>query len=246
MRAIILAAGVGRRLAPVHTGPKALLEFAGESLLARHLRHLAGAGVGPVTVCVGHERERVETHLAHVPHAGQVTTVYNPDYRRGSVLSLWSVREHLAGEEPVLLMDADVLYGPALLRRLVQSTRANCFLLDRDFQPGEEPVKLCIAGGRLIEFRKQLAPDLACDYCGESVGFFRFEPAMAARLAARTELYREGGWFEAPYEEAIRDLLLESPEGFGFEDVTGMPWIEIDFPEDVVRARRRILPAIDE
>jgi choline kinase len=39
-------------------------------------------------------------------------------------------------------------------------------------------------------------------------------------------------------------VLLERPQAFGFEDVTGLPWIEIDFPEDAARATDEILPAI--
>jgi choline kinase len=49
-----------------------------------------------------------------------------------------------------------------------------------------------------------------------------------------------------PYEEAIRDVLLAEPRQFGYEDVTGLPWIEIDFPEDVKRARDDILPRLHE
>ena len=39
-------------------------------------------------------------------------------------------------------------------------------------------------------------------------------------------------------------MLLARPGDFGFEDVSGLPWIEIDFPEDVVRATEEVLPAI--
>ncbi len=47
------------------------------------------------------------------------------------------------------------------------------------------------------------------------------------------------------YEEAIRDLLRAVPPGmFGIEDVTGLPWIEIDFPADVARAETEVLPRL--
>ena len=49
---------------------------------------------------------------------------------------------------------------------------------------------------------------------------------------------------DTPYEEAIRDCLLAEPELFGYEDITGLAWIEIDFPEDIIRAREEILPNI--
>jgi choline kinase len=45
-------------------------------------------------------------------------------------------------------------------------------------------------------------------------------------------------------EDPLRDVILEAPDVFGFEDITGLPWIEIDFPEDVVRARTEVLPRL--
>lgn len=53
------------------------------------------------------------------------------------------------------------------------------------------------------------------------------------------------GHDDAHFEEALRAVLLASPpDRFGVEDVTGLPWIEIDFPADVERAEREILPAL--
>ena len=58
--------------------------------------------------------------------------------------------------------------------------------------------------------------------------------------------YMRAGRTEQPHEEALRDVLLADPQAFSFEDITGLPWIEIDFPEDVVQARQRILPRLLE
>ncbi len=96
----------------------------------------------------------------------------------------------------------------------------------------------------MVEFRKRLAPDLHYDSLGESVGFFRFGPGCAAAIADQCARYDAEGLADAPHEEVLRDVLLAQPEAFGFEDVSGLPWIEIDFPEDVVRAAGDVLPAI--
>ncbi|MGQ0658027.1 MAG: phosphocholine cytidylyltransferase family protein [Chromatiales bacterium] len=245
MRAIILSAGVGRRLGDAHHGPKSLLAFGGRTLLAHHLECLADLGVGHVALCVGHEAGMLREAVAASPHAKLISTVLNPDYREGSVVSLWAMRHYLRPGGDVILMDADVLYHPVLLERLVSTNKPNCFLLDRDFEPGEEPVKLCVRDGRLVEFRKRITADLEYDFVGESVGFFRFEERTAGRLARMTEDYVNGGRRQEPYEEAIRDLLLATPGVFGFEDVTGLPWVEIDFPEDIARADREILPQLN-
>jgi choline kinase len=76
------------------------------------------------------------------------------------------------------------------------------------------------------------------------VGFFRFGPQCAAAVAAECSRFEAEGLADAPHEEVLRKLLLQSPESFAWEDVTAWPWIEIDFPDDVRRAREEILPAI--
>jgi choline kinase len=49
---------------------------------------------------------------------------------------------------------------------------------------------------------------------------------------------------DAPHEEALRDVLLAMPAEFACEDVSGLPWLEVDFPEDMERAIKLVLPAI--
>lgn len=248
MHAIILAAGVGRRLAGVTDSPKCLLRFGGASLLERQLAMLAEAGVERLTVVTGFAAMRIEQALAvlapRIMPELAVTTVFNPDFRRGSVLSCLAAAPALESGEDVLLMDADVLCDARMVIRLTESAHANCFLFDRDFVDGDEPVKLCVRAGQLVEFRKSLPQHLAYETIGESVGFFRLAAATAARLTRRCRQYRRQGDGEAPHEEALRDLLLAQPLVFGYEDVTGLPWIEIDFPEDVTRANDRVLPRL--
>ena len=237
--AVILAAGVGNRLNG-STGPmpKALLKFGGRSLLARHVAALRQCGVADITVVVGFEAGQVRQELSGEPG---VNLVLNPDYRRGSVVSLWAARERLEAGRSIVLMDADVLYGPDLLARLVDSTHPNVLLLDREIEPGDEPVKLCVRDGAIVDFHKR--PQAPHDWHGESVGFFRFTPEAAADLARRAADYVENGKGHMEYEEPIRDMIQADPAQFGFEDISGMPWTEIDFPEDVTKAHA-LLPRL--
>ena len=246
MKVIILAAGIGQRLgAHAAERPKCLLEFGGISLLQRHLRNLDQHQVSEILLFTGFNRESIMDELAMTPCRTPVRTIYNPDFRSGSVISLWHAREALCSGEDIILMDADVLCAPAIINRLFETGLANCFLLDRDFIPGDEPVKLCVHNGRLIDFRKQIDKDLQFDFQGESVGFFRFSSAIARQLSGGLQGYIDSGQLQSPYEEAIRDLLLQLPESFSYEDVTGLPWIEIDFPEDIERAGNEILKQIE-
>jgi choline kinase len=234
--AIILAAGVGRRLGPQNAAsPKVMLSFDGASLLARHFRILRQVGVTEVTIVVGYAADQIRSALPGLSDGMLVHLIENPAFREGSVVSLWAARTVLRSGLPIILMDGDVLYDHRLMSRLVASRRPDSLLLDREIEPGDEPVKLCVRDGNIVDFRKQ--PTEMHDFHGESVGFFRFTPQTAAELADHVDAYVTSGRRGMEYEEPIRDMILQSaPDRFGFEDITGLPWTEIDFPEDVVKA----------
>ena len=241
---VILAAGGGFRLGGAAGLPKVLLEFDGRSLLQRHLELLEQAGAGPVTLVVGYRREAIEAELVRIGRTDAVSLIENPHWRQGSAVSLHQARAVLRSGDPVLLMDADVLYDRRLLERLLRSAHDNVLLLDRAIEPGDEPVKVCVSGeSRIVDFAKQ--PEVAGDWHGESVGFFRLAPRMAARLAALLRGLVDSGLRASEYEAPIRTLIRddETASSFGFEDVSGLPWTEIDFIEDVERART-LLPRL--
>jgi choline kinase len=242
--AIILAAGVGRRLGEAGDRPKVLLEFGGRTLLARHLEALRLHGVEDVSITVGHRRELIEAEVSRLDRrGGRIDLVENPRYREGSLVSLWAQSARLRAERPLLLLDGDVLYDDRMIGILLRAPCENALLVDRGIEPGDEPVKVCFRGDTIVDFRKK--PDDAGDWHGESVGFFRFSAATAAALAGRCESYVAAGRTELEYEEAIRDLILAEPARFGGADVTALPWIEIDFEEDLARARREVLPQLE-
>jgi choline kinase len=243
MHALILAAGVGNRLGELGGTPKSLLRIGERTLLARHLDALAACGISTVTLCVGYHATQIED-AAHHPDL-QVSLVHNPRFRCGSALSLWCARAALRAADTVLLMDADVLYPPALLLRLVRSSHSNCLLFDAEFDPGDEPVKIGLAGRSVVEFRKKPDPAITLERSGESVGFFKFARRCAEAIAARCEEYVAADRLDEPYEEVLRDVFLSGGHAIGIEDITGTPWIEIDFPDDIIRARDEILPQLD-
>ena len=241
----MLAAGIGARLGITATEhpPKVLLRFGGKSLLQYHIEILRRHGIDEVVIGVGYRHQEIERQIAALGAQDYVRTVFNEDYEEGNIVTLWALRDELCCGGPVLLMDADVLYDEELITRLVSSSHRNCLLFDSDFEPGDEPVKICVRDGEIVEFRKWLSAEY--DFCGESVGFFKLSAGMAQKIITQTELYLGQGRRHEPYEEAIRDVLLTQPRGtFSFEDITGFPWIEIDFAADIERAKAEVLPRI--
>lgn len=245
MKVVMLAAGIGTRLGFTGTNhpAKVLLRFGGKSLLQYHIEILRRLGIDELVLGVGYHHQDIEREIAALGAQDYVRTVFNENYEEGNIVTLWTLRDELCCGEPVLLMDADVLYDEELVGRLANSRHQNCLLLDRAFVPGDEPVKICVRDGEIVEFRKWLSAEF--DFCGESVGFFKLSAEVAKKIIIQTELYLRQGRRHEPYEETIRDVLLTSQRGtFAFEDITGTPWIEIDFAADIERANAEVLPRI--
>ncbi len=165
MNAIILAAGRGERLGEAAGGrPKCLLRFGGKTLLQRHIEILNGLGAQRIIIVTGYRHRDIGAELATVRSGAPVETIVNPDYEAGSVVSLHCAYDHLDGGADSIMMDADVLYEPGILARLFSTQHDNCFLLDREFEPGDEPVKLCVSGAHTGGIQKKAGP-------GDSLGF---------------------------------------------------------------------------
>ncbi len=245
MKAVMLAAGSGTRLSSHDAShpPKALLRFGGRSLLERHIKILKAQGISELVLVIGYRKDALLSEIERLGAGAYVTPIHNPFFREGAVVSMWTAREHFRGEDDLLFMDADVLYHPSLIERLVASDSENCFLMDRNLEPGEEPVKLCIREGRVAEFAKQVSGEF--DVMGEWPGFLRLSPGIAAEIADTCQRFLDENRADESYEPAVREVLLSHPpETFGYEDITGAPWIEIDFLEDVIRAEEEVIPRL--
>lgn len=247
MHAVLLAAGMGRRLDEITGGgPKCLLPFGDASLLERHLRRLTAAGIDHLTVVVGFEAMQIEQALGalvlDIAPAMTVTTAHNPAFRQGSAKSVLAAADVLAGDDDILLMDADVLYDHRLLDALLAADAADVLGMDCSVGADDaEAVKVCIDHGRIVAFDKALPEGLAYDAVGESVGFFRLSPTTADALLRECERVIETDE-DAPYEAALQRVMCAHDTAFDAADVTGLPWIEIDDPADAERAARDILP----
>src|SRR5947199_10560826 len=113
--AILRAAGVARRLAPLtdHT-QKSLLPVGGRAILAGMLDALHAVGVGHVVIVVGHCADQVRALAASAPRGMAIECIHNPAYQKGSSMSLYCARD-LVAREPTLSMDPHVVSAAARL-----------------------------------------------------------------------------------------------------------------------------------
>ena len=239
MNAIILAAGVARRLAPLTDKThKALLPVGGRPVLARMLTALAESGIRETVIVVGHCADQVRALGGRLGRMA-IRYVDNPQYTKGSVLSLYAARAYLT--EPALVMDADVIFPREFLRRLLGVAAPSALLIDRGFKDTGEEVKLYTRGDRVIALGKKLVPE-AWETVGEGVGFFKCGAAAGPEFIRAMEQVIGSGDGLNEYEDALNMILPRTH--VAAVDVTGLPWTEIDFAEDLRRADSEILPRV--
>lgn len=246
MKALMLAAGLGRRLYGDENQelPKALLRFGGQTLIERHIRILLDCGVDELNLIVGHRKDDLLAEVMRIAPDGFVRSFYNPRYREGPKHSLARGEDVLRSGDDILFMDADVLYHPKLLQKLVHSEHKTCLVIDREFQSTDDFVKVCINDGEIINFGKSLGNDY--NIVGEWPGFLKMSEKIASQIADSVLGFITRGEGDGAYEDAFCEILKASAPGtFRYEDITGIPWVELDYNSDIEKAAKMILPQLE-
>ena len=234
-KAIILAAGQGSRLGHLTTNrPKCLIDFGGRTLIDRQLDTLAANGVGQVVVVTGFGDDLVEEALSRRNGGPVVRTVFNPFYKVADNLgSLFMAKEELAGD--CLVWNGDTLVSDSLMARVVENERSGiCVTIDRKDSYDADDMKVVVdEEGRLRAIGKRLPKR---DVNGESIGLLAFRSGGAERF--RQAIERDMRTTEGTTIWYLRVIhhIAERSDVWTL-DINGEEWGEVDFPEDVERAR---------
>lgn len=236
MKAIILAAGLGKRLADVTGGlPKSLVEVGGRAILDRMIERLVEAGLDDIIVVTGHRHEDVERHLdrSDIEAARRAARVFNPRYADwGNFYSLLVARE-ACGSDGFVKLDADVIMDGKLLPALLAAPGPAALAVDCWDGLGDEEMKARVDDrGIVVELSKRIDPAQAL---GESVGIDRIDAELASRTWAMLESLIERGETDEYYERAY-ELLMAEGVSFSYADVTDCQWCEIDNADDLAAA----------
>ena len=213
---------------------KSLVNIGGKPLIKRVIKQLKEIGIERICVIVGHQANKIRKHLSD-----DCEFIVNKRYAEtNSIYSLWLARNWVKG--PFLLLNCDVLAHPHVFQKLVE-TPGTALAYDSRSGDREEHMKVRFFNGKLKSICKSLSLE---NNDGENVGILKFDREGASQLFRNVKkAIKETGeltWAPA----ALKYLAVNYPvKGV---DIAGLPWTEIDFPEDLENATATVWPAISK
>lgn len=230
-RAIILAAGLGSRLADGRPVPKPLRRVAGVPLIVRIIRALERGGVGEIGIVIGYLGDALRDGLSEYEHESVLSFFPNDEYEKPNGTSLLKARDFVTG--PTLLLMSDHLWAPPLLEAVasypVQDGESvlgvdyrieACFDLD-------DATKVQVRGDRIERIGKELD-----DYNALDTGLFLVTSGLIESLDA------VDGSDGCSLSQGVAALAKNGR--MKAADVGQATWIDVDTPEAHAEAERLI------
>jgi choline kinase len=240
LRGVVLAAGAGRRLAPLTDDlPKTLLPVDGErTILDIILENLSAAGLRDVTIVTGVAAHRLEERRGELErtHGVRLETVFNPKAEEwNNAYSLWLAREAFA--DGAIVVNGDTVHPASVETRLLEAASADgapvLLAVDREKTLGEEEMKVVLSPQGTVARITKLTDPAGAD--GEYIGVTYIRAGAGAELAdaLRATFERDPSLY---YEDGYQEY-ADRGNAVGVADIGSVRWIEIDNHDDLARAR---------
>ncbi len=228
MQALIIAAGMGNRLGGLTSDkPKALVQASGRELILRALDFLDHPDITERIVVTGYEGEQLSAFLAK--HSPDVRTIHNPRFREGSIITVETALPHVRGD--MLLMNVDHIYPRRMLQHILQHAQGITAVCDFDRELVADDMKVKLDGKRRVVGIKKTLTEYDCGYIGMTLCSKDALDDYRGGVAAAHKEYGDSANAEAALAHlACNNMTID------ICDASGMPWLEVDTPEDLERA----------
>ena len=232
MKALILAAGLGTRLAPItESCPKTLVKVGGKAILVNQIEALQKNGVFDITVVAGYKAEVLKETVAAM--FDRINVITNNDYAcTNNMYSAYITKDIFYGEE-FLMMNGDVFFDKEIIGSLLAFDAENAIAVDLS-KYSEESMKVVCQNGVISHISKVIPQEEAY---GCSIDVYKFGKQGGMEFFNKCEQYITvkkdlNKWSEV----AINDILHKAK--FIPLDIKGSRWLEIDNHDDLACAER--------
>ena len=236
MQAIILAAGMGRRLGELtNDNTKCMLEVNGVRLIHRALDALCEVGIKRVVLVVGYKAENVRALIGASYKGMEVVYVENEVYdKTNNIYSLFLAREYLTADDTILL-ESDLIFEGCLLKKLIEHPYSNIALVDKYESWMDGTVVTIDSENNIVDFLtkdKFKYSDIGNYY--KTVNIYKFSKDFSAtHYVPFLEAYCHALGNNEYYEQVLKVITLLDDSPLKALPLSGEKWYEIDDIQDL-------------
>ena len=222
MKAIIMAAGVGKRLYALNINkPKCLINIGSTTLIRRSVNLLVSKGISDITVIVGFKGHLIRNELNN-----DVSYFENPDFHTtNSIKSLWYAKDLLEGD--VLLLNGDLYYEHDILDYAINQTNPVVMLADST-RIDNADYRFGFSGNQINRYGKHLTNQ---ETNGEYIGIVRIDQSFIKTFKQTLENMITAGKSNIWWEDVLYSF-IEKNIPIHYFDVAGTFWSEVDTLQD--------------
>ena len=236
MQAIILAAGMGKRLKEyTKDNTKCMVKVNGVTLIERLLRQLDSAKLSRVVVVVGYEGQKLIDYINTLGISTPITFVDNPIYDKTNNIYSLSLAKDYMKEDDTLLFESDIIFEDKILTGLIEDPRGTLALVD-EYKPWMDGTCLRLDDNdKIIDFISGKKFDFTnTSGCYKTVNIYKFSKHFAEKqYIPFLDAYQEALGVNEYYEQVLRVItMLDGAEIVG-KRLNGEKWYEIDDEQDL-------------
>lgn len=249
MQAIILAAGMGKRLGEyTHDNTKCMLEVNGVRLIDRALAALKEVEVTKVVLVVGYKGQNVKDYVGNEYQGIPIEFVENPIFdKTNNIYSLYLAKDYMTAED-TLLLESDIIFSPSVIKKLVDDKRPNIALVDKYESWMDGTVVTLDNNQKITRFIDKSGFDFSdINNYYKTVNIYKFSKEFSAKyyvpfLTAYSTALGDNEY----YEQVLRVILhLRNAPLFALP-LSGDLWYEIDDMQDLDIASGMFAPTEEE
>lgn len=249
MQAIILAAGMGKRLKELtRNNTKCMIKVNGVTLIDRMLHQIQSQNVSRIVIVAGYEREKLKDYISTLGIKTPIVYIDNPIYdKTNNIYSLSLASDYLC-QEDTLLFESDLIFEDAVLDVLVNDPRPTLALVDKyeSWMDGtcvkidENDNISAFVPGKKFKFNE------IKDYY-KTVNIYKFSKEFSeSHYVPFLKAYEKALGENEYYEQVLRVITMLDNPGIKVKRLDGQRWYEIDDIQDLDIAESNFAPDEDE
>lgn len=237
MQAIILAAGMGRRLGEyTKNNTKCMLSINGEKLIDRTLTILSNLNVTKVIIVIGYKGENLKNHIGNRYHGLlDIEYVNNLIYdKTNNIYSLSLAKEKMIKDD-TLLFESDIIYDESIVKKLLDNTWPNLALVAKwEYWMDGTVVKIDNENNILSFVSKDMFNFHDTDDYYKTINIYKFSKEFARnKYIPFLNAYCQAWGNNEYYEQVLKVLTFLNRTELKALPISDEKWYEIDDIQDL-------------